>query len=82
MEFQVEQLTSNSIMKINNYINNQLNYLLYQNQKVLIKQINNKITNRYYCGILLIYKNYFSIKSILKFYSSNYSICATDSPLL
>ena len=40
IEFQVGQLTSNFIMKINNYINNQLDYLSYQNQKVLIKQIN------------------------------------------
>lgn len=46
MEFQVGQLTSNSIMKMNNYINNQLNYLSYQNQKVLIKQIN--IITEYY----------------------------------
>ena len=74
MEFQVGQLTSNSIMKMNNYINNQLDSLSYQNQKVLIKQTDTKITNKYYCGILLIYKNHFLIRSISNVYSCNHSI--------
>ena len=74
MEFQVGQLTSNSIMKMNNYINDQLNFLSYQDQKILIEQADNKITNRYYCGIFLIYKNYLLTKSVLKFYSRDRSI--------
>lgn len=74
IEFQVGQLAQNSIIQMNNYITTKLDQFSYKNQIASINRLENKFINKYYLGIILIYKNLNLIKTIPHFYSRNYSI--------